>query len=381
MYSNKSKKYPFRSAVIFMWCICLASIACAQDSITLHIGDQAPAMRYAKWIKGTPVTSYEKDRLYVLEFWATWCGPCKAAMPHLSELAKKYQDKATFIGVNVWEKTGDKPYETSLPAVTKFVESIGNKMAYNVVADNNEQYMVNKWMKAAGLNGIPSTFLLKEGQIIWIGHPIKLDSIMELVIAGNFDVAAFKKSFEVQNTKSAEWSAKYSQVFNPIQEAIKAKDYTTAFSLIDKAIVENPNLAMSLQYMKFTTLLNNASEKDAISYAKDWVKQSEGVGSTVAAAITEKDSLSKSSYAYAAELFKQALASPDIATPIVNHYLAICYSKAGNMAGAIAAEEKAVAGAKIALKEGKWLGTIMDYTVTEYEEALAKYKKQQSKRN
>lgn len=43
--------------------------------------------------------------MHVLEYWATCCGPCIAAMPHLSDLADKYKDKDTFIGGNVFEKT------------------------------------------------------------------------------------------------------------------------------------------------------------------------------------------------------------------------------------------------------------------------------------
>ena len=91
-----------RAMVIALCCTASFSLRAQEDEITLQIGDDAPGLQYSKWVKGTPVTSFEKDRMYVLEFWATWCGPCKAAMPHLSELAKKYEDKATFMGVNIW---------------------------------------------------------------------------------------------------------------------------------------------------------------------------------------------------------------------------------------------------------------------------------------
>lgn len=69
----------------------------------LNIGSAAPQLRVRAWLKGTPVTKFEKGKVYVMEFWATWCHPCKVAMPHLSALADKYRDKVVFTGVDVYE--------------------------------------------------------------------------------------------------------------------------------------------------------------------------------------------------------------------------------------------------------------------------------------
>ncbi len=52
----------------------------------LLIGDPAPQISIGKWVKGNPVESFAKDQVYVVEFWATWCGPCLANMPHLASL-------------------------------------------------------------------------------------------------------------------------------------------------------------------------------------------------------------------------------------------------------------------------------------------------------
>jgi len=68
-----------------------------------NIGDPAPPLRVTQWIKGTPVDQFEKGRVYVIEFWATWCKPCVAAMPHLSVLTREYKEKVTVIGIDIYE--------------------------------------------------------------------------------------------------------------------------------------------------------------------------------------------------------------------------------------------------------------------------------------
>ncbi len=64
-------------------------------------GKPAPALAVKDWINSKPLTMADlKGKIVVLDFWATWCGPCLAAVPHTNELMKKYADKGVvFIGV------------------------------------------------------------------------------------------------------------------------------------------------------------------------------------------------------------------------------------------------------------------------------------------
>jgi thiol-disulfide isomerase/thioredoxin len=63
----------------------------------LH-GKPAPALKLKNWENSKALTLADlKGKIGVLDFWATWCGPCLAAVPHTNELMKKYADRGVVI--------------------------------------------------------------------------------------------------------------------------------------------------------------------------------------------------------------------------------------------------------------------------------------------
>lgn len=149
---------------------------------TLKAGMAAPKLTINDWVKGSAVNGFDKGKVYVIEFWATWCPPCIKSIPHLTEVQKKHKDKVTIIGVASSER--DKESAKRLDKVKTFVNEQGDKMNYTVGYDADRK-MITDWMKPAGQGGIPCAFIVGgDGKIAWIGNPLsdKFDGEIEKAI-------------------------------------------------------------------------------------------------------------------------------------------------------------------------------------------------------
>src|SRR5262249_23769534 len=130
---------------------------------SLKLGDPAPALKASKWLQGEEVRQFELGRVYLVEFWATWCGPCVMIMPQTAELQATYKDKGvTVIGYSARDE------KNTEEQVAAFVKKRGPKLAYTFAyADDRATY--DAWMTAAGQNGIPCAFVVDQAGRIAYG--------------------------------------------------------------------------------------------------------------------------------------------------------------------------------------------------------------------
>jgi thiol-disulfide isomerase/thioredoxin len=191
---------------------------------TLKVGDPAPKLQLGKWVQGSPVKDFEKGKAYIVEFWATWCPPCRESIPHLNETFNKYKDKGlTIIAVDSTEDEN---------AVGPFIKRMGAVMTYPVALDdkdgNGQAKMAQTWMGAAGREGIPSAFLVDtSGNIMWIGSPLTLRAkIIEDVLAGNYSLKQALADAEKEQKNEAQLASASAEC----DRAIKSKDWDTALA-------------------------------------------------------------------------------------------------------------------------------------------------------
>lgn len=213
------------------------------DKVTLD------AIRSADFIQGEAPEAWKPGQLYVIECWATWCGPCIAAIPHIDGLYDKYQEKGlNVIAMNVWEE----PKETA----AKFVESKGDGMSYPVAYVGKEGPFVDQWLTAGKVEGIPHAFIVKDGELLFSTHPASLDEEMvEALLAGGDEQQAIVDKVRNREKMEAEMSGLIGE-FSEAQQAGDAEKMAAATAAIEKADPDFPHLGR----MKIDTALAN----------KDW---------------------------------------------------------------------------------------------------------------
>jgi hypothetical protein len=201
--------------------------------------------------------------------------------------------------------------------------------------------MGNNWLKAAGVQGIPSTFLIDKGRIAWIGHPLYLDSIINGLLVGTYNVQAERDRQAQRAKRNAEASARYDAAIKSYKDPEAAKDYDKALAMIDTAIAKFPDTKYMFVTDKFMLLLNHYSEERAISYGRELQKE-KLPGQVLIANLFKENNLSKKINEFAAE----AVRGWGTSNAKVLDIQATFEARSGNYKGAAETQRKAIEKAK-----------------------------------
>jgi thiol-disulfide isomerase/thioredoxin len=184
-------------------CIATSLFLClAPVHVSARQSDQQPTIRFVRnpdpapefnftGLDGKPVSlAGSKGKVILLNFWATWCGPCRAEIPDLVELQNKYKDRLQILGLVVDDDDED--------AIQEFAERF--RINYPVAIASNEIRM-----QYGGIAALPTSFLLdSEGRIVQkheglrdpLLYETEIRSLLGLPI-GNVKVETFEDTGQV----------------------------------------------------------------------------------------------------------------------------------------------------------------------------------------
>ena len=109
----------------------VSTLCVVAPAAALAVGDSAPPLQVGEWVRPGPVnllnwSGKNPKPFFLIEFWATWCEPCRAMMPHITELQNRYAGA----GLVVIGVSNEHP-----SAIHRFIQSLGDRVGYALVTD------------------------------------------------------------------------------------------------------------------------------------------------------------------------------------------------------------------------------------------------------
>ncbi|MCK1713848.1 MULTISPECIES: TlpA disulfide reductase family protein [unclassified Bradyrhizobium] len=214
----------------------------------LRVGSPAPSIKVEDWLRGQPVTTFEPGKVYIIEFWATWCGPCIASMQNLVILQSKYRSSGVeVVGIAAHEQasTADEARASLDAWLTKSLPNLNFAIAFDYSGEMNKL-----WMDPSFSVGIPSSFVIdRDGRFAFIGHPTQLDNALPKVLNGSWAVSDEAKALDAERiTKGRRRKRELSRkravvepIFARLEAAMNSKDWAAALSGVEEALAAMPD--------------------------------------------------------------------------------------------------------------------------------------------
>ena len=176
------------------------------------------------------MTSFEPGTAYVLEFWATWCQPCRKSLPEMDAIARRYSGRGLeVIGVAAAETGGPE-------GVVRFLAqtNLSFRVAYRRSPD-----MYSTWVRGARGVGLPWVFVVDgQGRLAWWGQPFykEFERLLESVLGGRHSIGMENR---LRATRAANDRQGW-QLRLDADRALSADDWERASSILGRLVELDP---------------------------------------------------------------------------------------------------------------------------------------------
>lgn len=148
-----------KNAIILITLLIISGLSYAQESnngkklwAKSVLNEKAPELKVTEWISEKPDT---KGKFVLVDFWATWCGPCRKAIPELNEIQKQFKDDLVVIGLS--DETAEKVKAMKEPVI-EYYHGVDPQATMK---------------KSLEVQGIPHVILIDpKGIVRWEGFPL-----------------------------------------------------------------------------------------------------------------------------------------------------------------------------------------------------------------
>lgn len=329
----------------------------------LAIGDLAPPLAIGTWVKGDAVKKFEPGKIYVVEFWATWCGPCLQSMPHLAELQDELREHVTCIGISDEDA---ETVQTFLERERKPSVTWNDTLTYTIALDD-EQQTNRAYMLASKQNGIPTAFLVgKDGRVEWIGHPMEMEQPLHQLVEGTYDRE--KVMAEIAEKKQLEQEMMLLQ--KRLSKMLDRGDMEGALEEITAAVEKHPD-ETNLRLAQFQLLLQAKGPKEAMPALEELTNRKEvwdnpgGLFQIAGLAVQLNREGDKKMLRHSLKMLERASELTDGEQPVILHTIATVYEKLGDFAQALKWETDALA---------KGEGKLPENAIEDLKASIEKYK-------
>lgn len=229
-------------------------------------GDTVAFPSLDPFVRGEARTRFEPGKVVVFEAFTTTCSHCEEHFDLICEIVRAYRAK----GVDFISVTGE-----SADKVKAWLAKPGKERVDWSVACEATETVGREWQNATLRNFTPRFFVVRDGTLLWAGHPNMSEKPLKQIVAGTWDLGAARKEFCLDATVTAA-NAMVDAMLRKCQDAA---DWQPLFDLFDQIVEQIPERAGTFQVERFGAMIGPANRVDAgYAFGRSLMQQFAGDG-------------------------------------------------------------------------------------------------------